>query len=306
VRDPSRRAAANGHARPVALVPLVTPRHAAPQRSWLASLATAALVLVTLVGSYVAFGGPLRQRWEERSAYIPAAVSPEASPAARSAADGELQGEVQGMPAGSTRTGIVRDFLQPGSRVALFSGKSGGIAVSSTFVIVETGRLEISAGGAIDVMRASDGNATRVAAGTTVTLEAGDGAVVVPGVAIDLSNPGPDPVTAINAGVAPAGPGATATGYRFDTLAELYDAPIQAPATVWLRRTTLAPGEALPPSPRDVVQLAAADTSIGFMLHTNEGYRNIGSSPIDAYVLTVEPQAVPATTPTAGAGSVAP
>jgi hypothetical protein len=279
VPDPSRRAGANGHMGPVTLVPLVTPTSSTGPRSWATSLATAALVLLTLLGSYVAFGGPLRQRWEERSAFIPAVATSQQSPAETPPTHGEFQGVVQDVLPGSTRTGIARDYLQPGAKVALFSDKSGGIAISSTFLIVETGRLELTAGGAIDVLRAGGGKVTTpVAAGTTVTLEAGDGAVVVPGVAIDLRNPGPDLATAINAGVVPVGPGAAAAGYRIDTLAELYDAPIRAPATMRLRQTTIAAGETLPPPPQGVVQLAAADTNMGFMLHTNDAMRREASA----------------------------
>jgi hypothetical protein len=253
------------------------------------SLATAALVLLTLIGSYVAFGGPLRQRLEERSAHVPA-ITPEVTPTA-TPEPYELQGVVEAVAPGSFQTRIARAFLQPGAEVALFSGKSGDSALSPTFVVVESGQLEITAGGPIEVSRAAGKATTPVAAGATVTLESGDSAVIAAGVAISLRNPGPDPVTAINADVAPVGSGQSQEGYRVEILAELYDAPIRAAATMRLRQATLAPGETLPMPARGVVQLAAADTNMGFMLHTNDGYRNIGSSPIDAYVLTIESQA---------------
>jgi hypothetical protein len=234
-------------------------------------------------------------------ATLETATPAEATPAA---ARLELQGVVEDMHPGSTWTGIARDFLEPGAEVALQDGKRNDSAISSTFLLIEAGRLEVRAGGPVAVQRRGDGNQTTAAANTTVTLEAGDGAVIAPGVAIDLRNPGPDPAVAINADLTPIGDGPSAAGYRFDILANQYNLP--APAVMTLHQTTLAPSEVLPDPTGGAVQLAAPTSSTGLLVHTSDGYRNAGQSPLDIYVLTITPKVTLGTNAATPAGPAAP
>jgi hypothetical protein len=266
------------------------------------SLATAALVLLTLVGSVIAFSGALRRSFPaDAPARAPALVAtPAASP---TPAPFAVRGTLASGPAGPTWTGIERDVLDPGASVTLQTGAPTDAAVSAMFLVVEAGRLELRAGGAVAVRRAGAGDATTpVPAGTTVTLTADDAAVIAPGLSpIMLRNPGPDPAVTIKADVEPTGPGIFTPGFHFTNLVEQSNATRSAGGTIVLRRTTLAPNAAVPPPPAGVTQLATAPLGVHLGRASDGSYPNQTGQPLAVYVLTIEPASANAASATPAA-----
>ena len=260
-------------------------------------IATAALVLLTLIGSVVAFSGALEpSRPADAPTRAPALV---ATPAAAStAAPFVLHGTLASLSAGPIWSGIERDVLDPGASVTLQTGTPTDAAVSSMFLVVEAGRLDLRAGDAVVVRRAGAGDATiSIPAGTKVTLSADDAAVIAPGLSpITLHNPGPDPVVTIKADIEPTGPGIFTPGYQFTNLVEQDNATRWTGGTIVLRRTTLAPNAAVPPPPAGVTQLVAA-LGVHLGRASDGSYQNRSGQPLAVYVLTIEPAAAAPATP---------
>jgi hypothetical protein len=213
-------------------------------------------------------------------------------PAATSLA---LRGTIGALPSGQAWTGIARSVFDPGAMLRL-------TASSSELLLIESGRFTLRADGPVAVRRAgSAAMAPPAAAGTAITLAAGDGAVVLPAnVAIELRNPGPGPATAINADFGAVDSYQPGPGFISDILAERYDPPVQPGATIELRRVTLPPDATLPPPNPGAVRLVTSAKLGQYLRRAADGsYANRNPQPLDAYVLEIASAAAgtPAATP---------
>jgi hypothetical protein len=166
----SLTASVNGHS---ALESWPAPHLAhGPSRSrWaLAQLATAALVLVTLLGSFVAFRGSLRFMGPpERPVILPAIDGVQASSAL-------VEALVADWPTGGPPffVSIQRITLDPGAVEAASTDPTG---MGPELFTVEAGTVAVAADGPVFVTRGSaqpQAAPTAVPAGTTIVLEEGD------------------------------------------------------------------------------------------------------------------------------------
>lgn len=266
----------------------------------LTTVATLALVVLAAVASFVAFRGWIGYRPHEAApVVIPAlaetpAATPPGSPSPASL-DFALRGVINSLPGGATWTGIVRDFLEPGSEVTMQDGSPGESATSSTFLFVESGTLEVISDGPFDVLRAgAGGSATMVGAGTSAQLTAGDGVMFPPLVPIRVRNIGTERAAFINADLVPANPGPGAPGYYYRFLSSAYGLPVQVPSEVTLSQTRIAPEETLRKPTPNTVWLVGAKSSeeSPYLNRKGEDYQNSGNTPLDVYVLTFTPKPV--------------
>ena len=244
----------------------------------LAPLATAALVLLILIGSYVAFGGPLHVgRMDDTPAMLPALNgTPEASPVPGVTEDAVVFDQVfADIPALATWARLARTTLQPGA--SMIQGTPEHHGVGPMVYRIDAGSVTGQADGPIEVTRGGAASATRVAANTEIVLATGDVAFAPAGVGIQWRNAGSTPATVLESGVAippPAGsdarmnngtvvPGWTAGDVSFEDLIDDYSTfvhPPTAPAELTVTQVTIAPGASLPSGPEPGLKLVSVET----------------------------------------------
>jgi hypothetical protein len=260
VPNRSLRVGANGHTGPVALVPVPTLGSGVGWRSWPASLATAALVLLTLLASYVAFGGPLRQHWEERPAFVPALTgTPEVRPAGVTTDEVLLQGTFDTIPQWADFSGVKRAVLQPGAVWPLGTNAEDGIG--PFLYRVESGALTIRAEGPIEVTRAGSATSQTMTAGTDIVLAAGDQGLTPSGIRSQWRNEGTVPVSALTVMVATDGADPRPSGVRYDDVFIAWPmTPPPTPVQATLRRVTLGAQGSLPGGPAPGLMLVGVES----------------------------------------------
>lgn len=220
------------------------PRHAwrAGMRPRLAPLATAALVLLMLLGSLAVIHGPALPRPEGpitisvgepgRSlttlATTPIAEWPALAPL--------------------LRVTLRRETFAPGAVEAFGLPETTGDALD--LLIVESGVLTMEADGALTVWRsgADHQQPTTIGAGTVVRLLPGDQALSPSGIAVRRSNPDAEPAVILSVLMTQAElltfpPGVTNVRYVPDLI---LNRPWPAPASLSLRRVQLQPGAQFP------------------------------------------------------------
>ena len=201
--DLSLRASATGRTSPVALLASATPVRAVPRRSWPAFLATAALVLMTLIASYVVFVGRLRPQGPAQPAFIPALMgTPEASPVPGITEDTVVFHHIlDDIPADAMWAGIERATIDPGP-----TGHRGSpqttTGIGPMLYRVEQGVAMVHTEGPIGLTRAGENRESPIAAGTDLMLQVGDVAYAPTNVLTDWRNKGTTPLVILDAGVA--------------------------------------------------------------------------------------------------------
>ena len=108
-------------------------------------------------------------------------------------------GPTEEVPAAPAEFALSRAVIDPG---AGFS-RQGDIVALLSLLYVESGALTIQMDPSIEVTRAAASEHEEVAAGTAVTLEAGDSVVLSPNVAGEIRNDGDEPTVYLAAFVAP-------------------------------------------------------------------------------------------------------
>ena len=213
-----------------------------------AQLATAALVLLTLIGSIAVLRGSLRPGHEEQSVFVPAldATADAGIPAAEK---GEvlLQRTFDVVPSLASWIGIERVALDPGAEMTLGRGQDFG--EGPMVYRVETGSLTIQANGPIVVTPAGAQAPVDVAPGTDTVVHAGDALFTPAGVASRWRNDGTTPASVLDAGITTPGSG-WAKGFQNGVSEEtLIDEPRftapDPPVVMTVRRITLQQGETL-------------------------------------------------------------
>lgn len=216
-----------------------------PPRRMLAHLATAALVVLTLVGSLLVLGGPPRPvGQEERPASIPAVSS---APNVTSV----MEALVTEWPAADPLlvATLRRETLDPGAEETFGVADVTGDSVD--LFLVESGQLTVEGDGAMFLWRRTDGpgsEPTALPAGSTIVLDPGDSVYLPLGTSARRRNDATQPAVFMGFQLTqkeillhPAG----VTNLRI-VPDKILNAPPPAPATLGLHRLRLAPGERVP------------------------------------------------------------
>jgi hypothetical protein len=233
---------ANGH-RAGLHMPLTLPWVDRPARPWMASVATAALLLLTLVAGYVAFGGALRPRpQDDMLVAIPAIeATPDGSPSAGVVQDTILfQQRIEEIPDGAAWTGIERYGFAPGETWTF--GAVGGATHGPMLYRLEVGTMTVRAAAPFTVTRAG-ASATEAPQETDIVLAPGDVVFLPYGVAAEWRNDGTAPAQVLAAGIALRGMQTKPTQYYYNVYP--HDWP-PAPVEFTLRLLTLPPGGHMP------------------------------------------------------------
>jgi hypothetical protein len=221
----------------------------------LAQLATAALVLLTVVSGFVALQGSLRMTGPRQpGVIIPAIDRSSAIPPEGSSHEVLLRATLEQMPpaGGTHQLAMYRVQLAPGTTE--HAGSQADTGVGHDLFTVEAGQVTVDADGPVILTRAVAGPAatpTSVPPGTAVVLDVGDQLLAPSGVTFRRRNDDSTPATLLgysfgNIGESvhtwsnPAGV-TYVHGFPF-TLPSEFPA---LPAEVTVRRLTLAPGAEL-------------------------------------------------------------
>jgi hypothetical protein len=209
----------------------------------MASLVTAALLLLTLVAGYVAFGGALRPRPQDTMlAAIPAIpATPDGSPSAGVIQDTILfQQRIEVIPDDARWTGIEHYTFAPGETWT--QGKTAGAGLGPMLYRLEVGTMTVRAAAPFTLTRAG-ASATEVPQETEVVLAPGDVVFMPFGVASELRNDGTVPAELLEAGIALTGMQAKQGDYYYDAYLSAWP---PTPVNVTLRRRMLQPGRHMP------------------------------------------------------------
>jgi hypothetical protein len=291
-RDPSLPLLANGRASQ--LWPATPQRLPPSQRRWApALLATAALVLLTLVASLlvVASGRPGRQPLAP--ALLPAISATPATPESDGVATKPLLGLV--IPTiGDDEVFVGFDRFTLPSATALEADMRGG-RVPTVFFVVD-GALEarvIDAPQPARVIRAGGAEPEEAtASGESVTLAAGDGFVLPENGAADLMNLAAEPAIVLMPLLPTNVWPSRNTGIEWEAYGQGSSAwNASAPLVLALKQVTLAPGADLPganaPNVKQIVAPVDPDRVMDARTTSKGALRNAGDEPLTAYVLTV-------------------
>ena len=252
-------------------------RTGARARSLLPShLATAALLLLTLVGGLYAVAGG-------RNLGVLHQTSPSVENELIAGADVETMPDTR--PAMYTFTGISRFTLEPGE--TLESGPDTYYADGLYLFEVESGTLSIESTGPTELTTGGADQGTALPAGGNATLQAGDRGVLLPGALTTWRNDGQDPTVVI---IAAAGE-ATSSSSEVDQIDLVKSLTIgwpDPPATFAFRRLTFEPGASLPVADLPGLMLIAVNSGeIDVPLSNADGStQDRGFGPLEGFVTT--------------------
>ena len=305
---------ANGH-REGLRMPLSLPRVDRPGRQWMGSLVTAALLLLTLVVGYAAFGGALRPRQQDNMlAAIPAI---EATPAPGVTAEEELLAvalPAEALPhAGRVILGLLHYTIPPTAegtwppaQPATVCPDAGCPGMELAYVL--EGSVTVTAASPLQVVRGDGrGEAEPIPAGTELTLGPGDATLRPNGTAADYANAGATPAQLVLGYLAPGG----IMTYQSPPGWDMHDdesfsggqlAEVSGPATLRLRRAVLAADAVFAPPPGAVTQVGVSLSDPPALGSQSDGALvNAGDEAATVYALALEPSelrnATPAATP---------
>jgi hypothetical protein len=233
----------------------ITPPRRGP--SALAFLATAALVLLSLIAGFVAIRGSLHLLGPENSAVVIPAIDD--TPAAV-LAPGVSEDVVvlratldQAPTEGTPRIALQRMTLQPGASQSV--GSQSDTGVGSSVFTVESGQITVTADAPVLLTRGGPNAGaapSAIPAGTDVAVAVGDQLFAPDGVTLRRRNDGGAAATVLDFSVSTAGdsltsmtlpPGVTSDAGLPFTLPATFPA---VPAEAAVHRLTLAPGAELP------------------------------------------------------------
>ena len=236
VGDPLSTPGRNGRWAPAAPLPVRPPAPPSSGRRMPALLATALLLVLTVIGGVLSLGPGWFDRRDEVPPRLPA-VAGSPAPLGEIATETLLDAAVGGLPAGQGEVGVDRWTLRP-SPTALNMPALPGIVV----IVVESGSVVVAVDGADHVLAAGDYLSLTDEPGLTLRANGATPAVAL----IVYALPGINP-NAVSSG--------SVLGWEYDQLAynaeypigKIADALPGGPGRLRLERTTLSPGAALPP-----------------------------------------------------------
>ena len=291
--------------------PSTAPRVGPSRLRWVRTqLATAALLLLTLVAGYVAFGPHRPVGDADRPAALPAVVATPTAPAPGGATADEallaVELPAEALPRGAqVSAGLSFVELPPGHEAAWTASAAAPYPGLRVEYLVE-GNYALRPETAVRVVRA-DGIDEAVPGGAEVLLTPGDAFVSRADAAFQETNPGAVPAKLLSwvllDGAQRAAPG---PGIRMESPLAVHErtAVPAGPAALRLREVDLAPDATLP-APAGALQIAATERgapSVG--LGSDGAVTNPGREAATVYVLTLEPAGGAVASP--GAGSPAP
>jgi hypothetical protein len=292
--DPSRLPLANGRAnQPWPPLPYVRPP--APRRWALAQLATAAFLMLTLVGSFFAFGPGRPGRRPPAPVLIPALSATPATPESAGVATNLLLDLV--IPTLGTDEAFVQLDRYTFPPATTMDVEMQGGRVPEVFFLTE-GELDVRADDAPEPMRVIRSGGMQaeeaLASGEAATLLAGDAAVVPENGAAVFMNQAAEPAVALlllmPSNLMP--PGGTAIEHKTSTGNNQH---VSAPLRLILERVTLAPDAALPGADdaeiESIIDLVDPDRVMDARVGSTGSLRNAGDEPLEAYVLTMSSDA---------------
>jgi quercetin dioxygenase-like cupin family protein len=281
----------------VAYPRVIAPVRDARRWSW-GQVATAALLLLTIVTSVVAVGW-MRGAPEERPASLPAVLV--ATPAPENAVatlfSATLPAEMIPTEPGDRTFNVWHVELEPGARVPMtgqLPGPQITHVVAGELTLRVDGPLAVLRGGGIDAME------EQVPPGTEVVLQPGDTAVYAYDSPAEYANLGTTPVRAVGGdlgvGVVPGAP----VPLTFIDYGEKYPLPALPPGPVQatIVQATLPPDGLFPAPPAGSLTLAVGESDISLGENTDGSLRNVNPREVTIYVLTLAPAGEAADTPT--------
>ncbi len=234
--------------RPDALPPLAfpepdPPRDPVPLRWARAQLATAALVLLVLLGTLLVTRGPLRLIGpEDQPASIPAMEAPEVAAVAEAL--------ITTWPAENPPfwASVQRITLDPGAVEGVYATDATGIGLD--LFTVESGQVAVDADGPVVVTRGSlagGAEPTTAPEGTTIVLEEGDQLFVPADVTFTRRNTASTQSTTLDFQIVNVEPMHKSPGVRYERLLpdRILNTVPPAPARAALHRLRLLPGSRL-------------------------------------------------------------
>ena len=301
----------NGHPVRQPLPTIVQASVPARVRWILAHVATAALLILMVVGSLVLFGPGRPHRQEEAPGAIPALGTTASTPA---------NADPTAVPAPGT-TPLLRLPLTepwPGNTafVSLFRGTyaPGGYsrdvsALAPQLFFVETGgvtaRLVAGEGAPVN-LGGKPGSAPQLATpggANPVQFAAGEAGLLLTGTTVELRNEGSTPASVLWLLSSPSKVAAETSEVLFDQLAGgVQQAVPPPPMMVGLDRLTLAPDAAMTAEASTETKVGPVDARrTGDLGMASDGSaRNLSATPLDIYVLTIAPAGPGLWTPTGG------
>jgi quercetin dioxygenase-like cupin family protein len=260
-------------------------------------VATAALLLLTLVTSVVAFGW-MRGQPGERPASLPAMLAtPTPQATQETLFSATLPAEMIPTASGDRTFTFWHVELEPGAR-APFTGQLPGPQITH----VVAGELMVQVDGPLSVFRGGDIGAKKeeVPPGTEVVLQQGDTAVYAYDSPAEYANLGTAPVRAVGGelglGVVPG----AAVPLTFIDSAEKYPLPALPPGPVQatIVRATLPPDGRFPAPPAGSLMLTVGESEISLGQNSDGSLLNTNPRQITVYVLTLTPAGEAVGTPT--------
>jgi hypothetical protein len=291
----------------------------------LAWLATAALLLLTLVSAYFAFGPPRADRMarlEQPTVAAPALIATPATPAPSPTAEGLLVEFTlpQGIP-GEIIAGMNAYTIPPGS-----TGRWEPTSLSATCCTgprlnyIVDGEYTVRSEGPMRLLRGGGtGPPEEIPAGTEIVLGPGDALLSEMGDPFEASNAGATPVVILDGGLFAGNPGtdpipAESSGrpvwvYQDQDIMLAPLAVPPGPVALRVQQATLEPGDVRPRPPGAILQLAVTlerDSLVLTESASNERPFDVSSfeqEPVTIYALILAP--VPAGDGSATAGTPA-
>ena len=216
---------------------------------WPATLATAALVVLTLIGSLAAFGGLLRSKHlDEEPASIPALgdTLERRLPQGITAEAVLLQGTFDVIPPAAVWIDVERTVLDPGAMWPRGGSQNNG--EGPELYRVESGALTIETDGPIEVTRSGSQSTTQVDAGTEVVLNVGDMGFTPSGITSHWRNNGATSTSILHAGISTSELGTFPRGVHREQLIDQWvTSPPIAPTVMTVRYLTLDAGASFSP-----------------------------------------------------------
>jgi hypothetical protein len=239
----------NGHA-PATIPSTWSPTRASASRwsfGWpVQPLATATLVVLTLLGSIAAIRGVVRPANHDNPVTTMTAIDNTPQTATQPGQVQEsvlMQGTFATFPPYASWEGIARATLAPGTAFDL--GRAQNDGEGPLLYRVEFGELTVNADGPIRVVRAGATEATTIPAGTEVVLREGDQGFAPSGVSSRWRNDRQVPTIVLDAGIATYGSGVLPPGVTHEPMVATYATAPKNPVDVVVRRVTLSPAALL-------------------------------------------------------------
>jgi hypothetical protein len=277
------------------------------RRRALAPLATAALVVLTLVGSFFAFGPGRPGRSDDPPALVPAISGTPATPAGPAPSIETLVTttfSAEALPTVSTPAFLIwYATIDPETEVAIPPDPIA-CCPGPQIAHVLAGELALRVEGPLRVLGTSPdgtaGPAEEVAPGTEIVLRAGDTAVYSFELPATYRNAGTESVQLVAGGVFAGSPPNPPVFYAIAAVEERYPAPVlpPGPMAATLHRATLAPDGIFPAPPSGSIQVVMTGPELGTLGERSDGSaQNIGREPVEVFALVLAPAGPEAGTP---------